>query len=164
MRLNWKTLTLAIASIGFIIGMTAIAVVSQNPQGPEGRGGPPPDGFRRGPGPRDGLGPFGRDLNLTDEQKTQIKKITTSFEASTKELHEQLQSLHESEGNPFTTAFDEAAVRASAEARAKIDVELQVSRAKMMSQIAAVLTAEQRTQLAARRPHGPEGPPPPPER
>jgi Spy/CpxP family protein refolding chaperone len=138
-------------------------VVSQGLQGRQGSGGPPPDGFRGRPGPRNGLGPIARELNLTDEQKAQIKKIEDSFAANNKELHEQMRSLHESEIDPLTTTtFDEASVRAAAEARAKIDVELQVSRARMMSQIAAVLTADQRAQLAAR--HALLGPPPPPDK
>jgi Spy/CpxP family protein refolding chaperone len=60
--------------------------------------------------------------------------------------------------------FNEAAVRSAAEARAKLQVEMEVSHARMMSQMFAVLTAEQRAQLAAhhqqmRR----QGPPPPPQ-
>jgi Spy/CpxP family protein refolding chaperone len=97
---------------------------------------------------------------LTDEQKTQIKTITDSFAESTKSLHEQMRALHEKEGDPFSEAFNEATVRAAAEARAKIDIELQVAHAKMMSQIGAVLTAEQKTQLVAR--HRDRRPPPPP--
>ena len=46
---------------------------------------------------------------------------------------------------------DEAAVRAAAQARANVQVELEVARARMMSQIFAVLTAEQKAQLAAKR-------------
>jgi Spy/CpxP family protein refolding chaperone len=107
--------------------------------------------------------PMFRELNLTDDQKAQIKKIMESEAASTRELHEKLRALHESEPEPFSTTFDEAAVRAAAEARAKIDVELQVSHARTMSQIAAILTAEQKAQLAARKPQFREGPPPPPE-
>lgn len=165
MKLNWRTLGVAIAGVGAIILMTAVLVVSQGSggQGP-GRMGPPRGGFGGGPwGPRDGLGPLARDLNLTDQQKAQIKAIHESFAASTKDLHEQLRALHESEPNPLTAAFDEATVRSAAEAQAKINVELQVAHARMMSQIGAVLTNEQKAQLAA-RPHFPQGPPPPPER
>jgi len=68
----------------------------------------------------------------------------------------------------MTGAFDEASVRAAAEARARIQVELEVSHAKMMSQIAGVLTAEQKAQLAAKHEEmkrmGPPPPPPPAER
>ena len=163
MNLNWRTLILAITSVTALLVMTAAVVVSQGTQ--ERLGGPPPqrESFRRGPGPREGMFPMFRDLNLSDAQKAQIKTIMDAEFASTKDLRDKLKALHESEPEPFSAAFDEAAVRAAAEARAKIDIELQVSHARTMSQIAAVLTAEQKAQLAARRPQFREGPPPPPE-
>jgi Spy/CpxP family protein refolding chaperone len=152
MKLSWKTLGLAAICVSAVIVMTAAVVVSQ------GQG-----DFRRGPGPRGGGLPFLRDLNLTDDQKAEIKKIMESEFASTKDLHDQLKTLHESEPAPFSTTFDEASVRAAAEARAKIEVELQVAHARTMSQIANILTADQRAQLEARKPQFREGPPPPPE-
>ena len=150
MKLSWKTLGLAAISVLALIVMTAAVVVSQ------GQG-----DFRRGPR-GEGL-PFLRNLNLTDAQKAEIKKIMESEFASTKDLHDQLKTLHESEPAPFSTTFDEASVRAAAEARAKIEIELQVSHARTMSQIANILTADQRAQLEARKPQFREGPPPPPE-
>lgn len=160
---NWKTFGLAASAIAALIFISALVAVSQGPQGrrgPEESGGFP--GGPGGRGMRDGLGPLARDLNLTDEQKTQIQKITESFEASTKELRDSLRALHENEADPFTTAFDETAVRAAATERAKIEVELQVARAKMLSQIGAILTTEQKAQLAARGPRFWQGPSPPP--
>jgi Spy/CpxP family protein refolding chaperone len=158
-KIIWKKFSVVAAVGAALLLMTAIVVFSQGPQGPP-RGG----GFH---GPHDGLGPFGRELNLTDDQKAAIKKIMDSFEASTKALHEQLRTLHESEPDPMNGKFDEAAVRAAAEACAKIQVELEVSHAKIMSQIATVLTAEQKAQLAARheqmRRMGPPPPPGPPD-
>jgi periplasmic protein CpxP/Spy len=157
-KLNWKNLGIATIAGALILTAAAAVAFSQGPPGP-----PPGGGFRGGPGPRDGLGPLGRDLNLTEEQKAQIKKITQSFGESDKALHDQLRTLHESEPDQMSGAFDEAAVRTAAEARAKIQIELEVSRAKMMSQIAGVLTAEQKAQLAARRQQFErQGPPPPP--
>jgi protein CpxP len=119
---------------------------------PRGFGGPPRGGPGRG-GPRGGgLGPLARDLNLTDAQKAQVKQITDSFEASTKPLHEQ---LFKAGGGPFDGltdgAFDEASVRAAAQARAAVQVELEVAHARMMSQIYALLTAEQKAKLAELR-------------
>ena len=162
MSLNLKTLGLAVASVFVLIVMTAAVVVSQGPQ--DRQAGPPRgEGFRRGPGgPRDGMFGMFRDLNLTEDQKAQIKKIFESEMESTKELHEKLKALHDSEPAPFTGNFDEAAVRAAAEARSKIEVELEVSHARTMSQIGSVLTAEQKAQVASRRPQFREGPPPPP--
>ena len=158
MKLNWKKFSVVASIAGALLLTTAAVVFSQGPQGP-----PPGGGFRGGPGPHDGLGPLARDLNLTDDQKAQIKKITDSFRESDKALHDQLHALHESEPDPVSGTFDEAAVRAAAEARAKIQVELEVSHAKMMSQVTGVLTAEQKAQLAAKH-HQFErqGPPPPP--
>jgi protein CpxP len=120
--------------------------------GPEG-GPPPMDGPHRGPGGPGGvLGPLARDLNLTDAQKEQIKQLEDKFMASTKDLHEQMRTAG---GDPFDAlkdgAFDEAAVRAAAQARANIQVELEVAHARLLSQVYALLTPEQKAQLAARR-------------
>jgi len=153
-KLNWKKFSVATIAGALLLTGAAMAF-SQGPP----RGG----GFRGGPGPGDGLGPLARDLNLTDDQKAQMKKITDSFRESDKALHDQLRTLHESEPDPISGTFDEAVVRAAAEARAKIQIELEVSHAKMMSQIAAVLTADQKAQLAAKRQQFErQGPPPPP--
>ena len=166
MKMNWKKVS-AVAGIGAALLLTtALVVFSQQPPGPprEGRG------FHGGPGGPGGprefgpFGPFGRDLNLTDDQKTQIKNIQDSFRDGNKALFDQLRDLHEKQGDPMSGTFDEAAVRSAAEARAKIQVELEVSHAKMMSQILGVLTAEQKAQLQAHHDQMKRmGPPPPPQ-
>ena len=151
MKSTWKKFAVGIAIAGALL-IAASVVFAQ---------GPPRGGGRGGQGPGDGLGPLGRDLNLSDEQKAQIKKIQDSFREADQALFDQMKTLRESEPNPMSGSFDEAAVRATAEAKAKIQIELEVSRAKMMSQIAAVLTAEQKAQLAARRKQfDRQGPPP----
>src|SRR6266851_8523871 len=140
MSSNWKKRSGSIAIASAILLMAALAVFSQGPDRPR-RGFP---GGPGGEGPRDGIGLLPRDLNLTQDQRAQIKKLTDSFEESTKSLRDQLKTLHESEPDPFSGTFDEATVRAAAEARAKVDIELSVARAQLMSQIAAVLTTEQK--------------------
>jgi len=169
-NIYWKKIALS-AVAGAVLLVAAVAVWSQQPRAPRPpdgfQGGPPPDGFqgpgrrgpgapvgpggfegRRGPGP---FGPFGRELNLTDDQKAQVQKIQQSFQQGDQALHEQMRTLVEGQGDPLSGQFNEAAVRAAAEARAKIQVELEVSHARMMSQMVAVLTDAQRAQLAARR-------------
>jgi len=159
MKMN-KKLTAGLVVAGALLLFVAVAGFSHGVR----HQGPPRDGgFHGGPGPRDGLGPLARDLNLTDAQKTQIKAITDSFRESDKALHDQLRTLHQSEPDPMTGAFDEAAVRAAAEARAKIQIELEVSHAKMMSQILGVLTAEQKAQLQAHHDQMKRMGPPPPQ-
>jgi periplasmic protein CpxP/Spy len=153
MRLKWRKIDGIVAVVGALLLMAALAFSQGRPQGP-----PPDGGFRGGPGghggpggPRDGMGPL-RDLNLSDEQKAQVEKIRASFEESTKALREQLRTLHDSQADPFAgAAFDEAAVRAAAETRAKVEVELEVAHARMASQIFALLTNEQKAQLNERR-------------
>jgi len=156
MKINTKTKNLLAVVVVFVLTM-AIVAAGQDPR----VGGRPPGGggFPGGPGP-DGIGFLARDLNLSDEQKAQIKKITDSFHESTKALREQFRALQESEANPFDS-FDEVAVRTAAEARAKIDVELSVAHAKMMAQIGAVLTTDQKVQLAAKRQQFERRSPPP---
>jgi protein CpxP len=158
MTQNWKRLSAIVAITGALLLMLAVVGLAQR-GGHDGgpgrggfRGGPGCGGFPGGPGPHDGLGPLARDLNLTDEQKAQIKKIAESFEESTKAWREQMRTLHEKEAGPLAgETFDEATVRAAAQARANIQIEMDVARARMMSQVFAVLTAEQKAQLAAKR-------------
>lgn len=162
MKLNWKKVGSVLVLVGalLLLGVVGFSQQGGPPQGP------PMGGGRGGPGPHDGLGPL-RDLNLTDDQKAAIKKLTDSFQESIKPLLDQMKTLHESEPNPMSgAAFDEAAVRAAAEARAKVQVELEVAHARLASQIYALLTAEQKAQLAAKHQQfgqrHPGGPPPPP--
>ena len=163
MKLNRKKFSVAAVAAALVL-MTAAFVFSQNPpQRPDGPPGPPHGPFGhgpRGPGGPGGLGPL-VGLNLTDAQKEQIKQIHESFAEQTKALRDQMRTLHKGQSDPMSN-FDEAAVRAAAEARAKVQVEMEVAHARMMSQIANVLTAEQRAQMAERHKHGRNGPPRPP--
>ncbi|HEX7318314.1 MAG TPA: Spy/CpxP family protein refolding chaperone [Pyrinomonadaceae bacterium] len=143
--------------------MLSVAAFAQH--GPGGHGGRRGGPGRGGPGGL--LGHISQVLNLSDAQKAQIKQIEDSFRESTKSLHDQLANS----GGPFDAlaggTFDEAAVRAAAQARAAVHVELEVAHAKMLSQVAAVLTAEQKTKLAELHKQMQErhkqGPPPPGE-
>ena len=191
MNRYWRNIGLS-AVAATVLLVAAVVAWSQQPRGPRPgggpggpppggfQGGPPPDGFgqpgpgRRGPGGPGGpqgfgpFGPFGRELNLTDDQRAQIQKIQQSFQQGDQALHEQMRTLFESQGDPMSGQFNEAAVRAAAEARAKIQIEMEVSRARMMSQMLGVLTDAQRAQLAAHREQmrqqgSPPQPPQPPQ-
>ncbi|MDT5268114.1 MAG: hypothetical protein QOH49_300 [Acidobacteriota bacterium] len=152
MRLTKTRLIVGVLALATGLMLTAVGFARQD--GPHGFGGPPPGGHGRG-GPHGGgggLGPLARDLNLTDAQKAQVKQITDSFEASTKPLREQL--FKAGGGGPLeglTDTFDEASARAAAQARAAVEVELEVAHARMMSQVYALLTAEQKAKLAELR-------------
>ncbi len=121
--------------------------------------GRPDDGGERGEhrmhggrGMDGGFGHFGRNLNLSDAQKTQMQQIGERFKASTKSLHEQLRNLdRNSDAVIDNGTFNESAVRQAAQARANLEVELEVSHARRMSEMFAVLTPEQKAQLAQQR-------------
>jgi protein CpxP len=116
-------------------------------EGREGRKG------RRGMGGEEGfMGRFAEKLNLTDAQKQQMQQIAARFEASTKALREQGRGERDKDFDAFSGGtFNESAVRAEAQARANRHVEMEVARARMMSEMFAILTPEQKAQLAAER-------------
>jgi protein CpxP len=119
-----------------------------------------PGGHRGGPGGHGHrgnlLGHFTRELNLTDAQQAQVKQLTDAFHESNKAQHEQLMKGGPG-GGPFEGlkdgAFDEAAVRAAAQARANLHVEMEVAHARLMSQIYALLTPEQKAKVNELRQH-----------
>ena len=97
-------------------------------------------------------GRFAENLNLTDTQKEQMKQISARHRESTKALRQQTPGGRGGDSAFLSGgAFDEAAVRAAAQARANAHVEMEVARARMMSEMYAVLTPEQKTQLAQER-------------
>ena len=151
MRLTkWKIMSGALVlAAALLLGLGVAGFAQQGPERHWDGGGGPPHG-PHGPG---GFVPFLRDLNLSDAQKAQVKQIMDSFESSTKPLRDRLDALHESEVSTLFKdgAFDEAAVRASAQERANVMVEMDVARARMMSQVYAILTPEQKTLVAQRR-------------
>ena len=152
--------------IGGALGFAAAFVLSVAAFAQHGPGGP---GGHRGPGGPGGslLGHFSQVLNLTDAQKAQIKQLEDGFRESTKGLHEQLEKAGPADPFDAVTSgtFDEAAVRAAAQARANLHVELEVAHAKFFSQVYALLTAEQKAKLAElhkqMEEHHRPGPPPP---
>jgi Spy/CpxP family protein refolding chaperone len=100
-------------------------------------------------------------LKLTESQQSQIKTILDSERGQVKGLFDK---MHENRKLLMQAAeaavFDETAVRVIAEARARIETELIVSRSRVQSQINALLTAEQLELSKLLRPDMPPGPPP----
>jgi Spy/CpxP family protein refolding chaperone len=83
-------------------------------------------------------------LDLTEEQQEQIEAIRTAEIAAHRELREKMLEYKE-QMRELTNegTFDESAVRAIAEEKAKIQVEMAVARAEMRSRIHAIMTPEQ---------------------
>lgn len=145
--INRKKIISGIVALSMAMMLSAMAVFAQDGQG---RGGYDGRG-KHGKG-HDGFGRFAKNLNLTDAQKQQMQQIAERHNESTRALREQMRGLRKNSDDMTTDgSFNEAAVRQAAQARANIEVEMAVARARMKSEMYAVLTAEQKAQLAQQR-------------
>lgn len=145
--LSASALAVALTATGTVAYAQQAASPEQTQQERIGkRGGHRGKGFRHGR--RGGADRLFSQLNLTDAQKEQLKQIRERYSESTKSLREEMRASRRNlkEGAQDGT-FNESAVRAAAQASNNARVELAVARAKMRSEIFAVLTAEQKTQL-----------------
>jgi protein CpxP len=86
-----------------------------------------------------------RALNLTDEQKTQVKQIMEASKSKVEPIREQLKTNREKlEAATANGAFDEAQVTAIANEQAGLASQLIVERERAKSQVFALLTDEQK--------------------
>lgn len=143
------------------LALTADAGFAQQPGQGQGPGGEGPRAGRawghkghKGPGGRGGgffSGRLAERLNLTEAQREQMRRIAERY----RETFRAQRKAAGPEGRGFDPlaggAFDEAAVRAAAQARAAARVEREVAHARMMHEMYNVLTPEQKAQLQAER-------------
>jgi periplasmic protein CpxP/Spy len=150
---------LTLAALFALTGVTVVAQQQQEPAqgGGQGRGerqwGPEGGKGRRG-GRVGGAfgGRFGEQLNLTEAQREQMRQIEERYRATFRAQHESMRGREQRAFDPLAGGvFDEAAVRAAAQARANAQVEREVAQARMMHEMYNVLTSEQKAQLAAER-------------
>ena len=128
----------------------------QQPQQRQGRrpGGPGGPGMRGPgrPGGPMGFGPGFRDLDLTDDQKAQLKKIADArrgdFEAAGQKVRaarEGMRALVESD------SINESAIRAKSAEIAAAEADVMILNAKVRQESLQVLTSEQQAKLKERR-------------
>ena len=114
---------------------------TQNPGEGPGRKGGEGRGFRRGPGRDGGFRPgLLRELNLTDDQKQQIRTIIQQSFAGSKAAREELRQLGEKRRQGTLTTEEEARARTLHE-------QMRASMKETETKIASVLTAEQKAKL-----------------
>lgn len=160
---------LLIAAVAVLLG-TAIAK-SQTAQDA-----PPPTpmhghGYGHGFGMGERMGFFARELNLTDDQKAQMKAIMQKERPAMKPLFEQSHQIDLQLRQYAQGTYDEAKVRALAAQKAKVEIELTVQRTRIHNELFQVLTPDQQSQLkqmeanheARMQKHMQEAPPAPPE-
>jgi periplasmic protein CpxP/Spy len=124
---------------------------------------------RRGPGGRFGgpggpmgmLPMLGRELNLTDAQRDQIKAIADSHKDEWKALADRERTARTALNDAVTAdAINEAAIRQKSAEVAAVEADLAVARAHAHAEVFQILTADQKTQLKAmaeKRPRGGRG-------
>lgn len=156
-----KKITIIVA-VSLAVMLAVTYSVSAQPFGPGrhkgGMGGRHRIGGMGGPwmdcmgGTRMGAMRMLHDLDLTDEQQTAVRKIVASYRKKGKDLGESAMELRPKMKRLTETGeFDEAAVRNAFQERSKTHEDMFVLRAKMMNEISAVLTEEQREALAEKR-------------
>ena len=116
------------------------------------------------------MGFFAKKLNLTDEQKTQMKAIMQKEHPAMKPLFQQQHQIDQQLRQFVEGPYDEGKVRALATQKAQLEVELTVAQTRVHNELYQLLTPDQQTQLkqmkadheSRMRGHMHEAPPAPP--
>lgn len=96
-----------------------------------------------------GHGFFLRGLDLTDEQKAQVKQIMEASRDKNKAVREQMKANHQKLDELTSNgAFDEAQVTAIANSQGALQAKMIVEKERVKSQIFAILTDEQKAKAA----------------
>ncbi|MGH7775527.1 MAG: Spy/CpxP family protein refolding chaperone [Candidatus Binatia bacterium] len=95
-----------------------------------------------------GKGKLLAELQLTDDQKAQIKSISANDRETIRALHRELREkqrslMEASKSDPF----DEGRVRLEAQELANVQAEMMVVRARLFNKTLSVLTEEQKAKL-----------------
>lgn len=100
-----------------------------------------------GMGPEDHLQFLAAKLNLTDDQKTQMKTIMQKERPTMQPLHQQEHQVDQQLRQYVEGNFDQAKVAALASQKAQIQAQLTVEETKVHNQLYQLLTDDQKTQL-----------------
>lgn len=116
----------------------------------------------RGPGGPGGPGgPIAgfRGLDLTDDQKEQLKKIGESHQAEFKAIGDKTRAAHEGMRELLEAdTINEAAIRAKSQEVAAAQADAMILNAKIRKESMQILTADQLAKLKERREVRPDGP------
>lgn len=153
-----------LGAAAIVAGSAAALVHAQEPAAPapearQGRFGPRGPGGPGGPFGRGGFfggrgGPGGalsvlRQLDLTDDQRGQVRQVMQSHSDALKAIGERLREAHRAQNDAVTAeTFDENAIRTKAADVASVMADAAVLNAKVHTEVFAILTPEQRTRAA----------------
>jgi protein CpxP len=153
-----KTMFAAGAAAVMLAGAAPLVMAAQDqPQAQqrERRGPGGPDGMR---GPRGGMrgpgafgGPEFRNLDLTDDQRAQLRKIREARAAELKAAAEKIGAARQGMRQLLTAdSINEGAIRAKSQEVAAAEAELAILNAKLRKESMQILTAEQLAKLKER--------------
>jgi Spy/CpxP family protein refolding chaperone len=140
-----------------VLGVAGVSA-AQSPTTPKtrtdsgySRRGARPDGqFRKGPGGgREGRG-FGRDLNLTDAQKTQVKAIRQKYQPQNQALRDRAKPFMEA-AHTARQKGDSVAFRSNMEKARQVMQSGQSVHTQEMAEIRAILTPDQQAKFDAQQ-------------
>ena len=144
----------------FAAGAAALMLAGAAPLVMADQGQPQQRQQRRGPGGPDGMrgmrgGPgFGgqfRNLDLTDDQKAQLKKIRDARQAEFKATLEKVRTARQDMRQLVQAdAINEGAIRAKSQEVAAAEAELAILNAKLRKESMQILTADQLAKLKER--------------
>lgn len=148
-----KVRTLALGAL-LVVGVAAVSEAQASPTPPQGGIGRDRGkmGEHRGEGRKGGhgRGEFGRDLNLTEAQKTQIKAIHQKYQPQHQALRERARPFNEA-ARAARQKWDSVGFRTNTERARQVMVSGEAIRTQETNEIRAILTAEQRTKFDARQ-------------
>lgn len=93
------------------------------------------------------MGFFAKQLNLTDDQKAQMKAIMQKEHPAMKPLFAQQHQLDLQLRQYVEGSFDEAKVQALAAQKAQVQAQMTVAETRVHNQLYQLLTADQQSQL-----------------
>jgi protein CpxP len=118
-----------------------------------GRGGPGGAGGRGGPGGPMGMLPMlGRDIDLTDAQRDQIRAVAESHKDEWKTLADRGRAAHSALNDAVAAdTVNDALIRQKSAEVAAVDADLAVARAHAHAEVLQILTADQKAKLKTAR-------------
>ena len=93
------------------------------------------------------MGFFAKQLNLTDDQKAQMKAVMEKEHPTMKPLMEQQRQIDRQLRQYVEGSFDQAKVQILATQKAQIQAQITVQETRIHNQLYQLLTPEQQTQL-----------------
>jgi periplasmic protein CpxP/Spy len=108
---------------------------------------PPMHGHGMGMGMEGHMHFMAAKLNLTDDQKTQMKAVMQKERPTMQPLHQQERQIDQQLRQYVEGNFDQAKVAALAGQKAQIQAQLTVEETKIHNQLYQLLTDDQKTQL-----------------